>query len=244
MSFYLNIEQVRALRALASALDYADRVELTERIDVSPFKPRIIEDARKVVGEADALVRYPILTQSSDLPVKVCQEGQWIPDSVIWDSTLVLDLIARFDGPVDANSGDPRRFGGNLALYLPANELGILQEVATGDCECGTQHSKDCISSWGEHIRELQSQFTASTLFLGQDQAGMAGNIVIGAFTPLLFDAETYRFEDPYGSDGETIDALMAAMTYRVLPAPMETPATPLSVAYGTVDPLAIQLDW
>lgn len=244
MSFQLNIEQVQALRILAQAFDYADQVALTERIDVSPFKPRTIEDARKVVAEIDAMVSNPILTQSTDLPVMVCEEGNWLPQSNGWDSNMGHDLMERFSGPIDPDSGDPRRFGGNLVIHVPTSELGILQELSPGDCDCGSTHSTECISHWCAHASELQAQFTESMLFVAQDQAGMDGNIVLGAFTPLRLDTDTLRYEDPYGDDGQSIGALMAALTYRVLPPPMEPPATPSSVALCTVDSPAIDLNW
>lgn len=245
MSFQFNIEQVQALRRLTSALnlltdafDYADEVNLTDKIDISPFKPKVIEDARKVVAEIDALVSHPILTQASDLPIMISEDGHWIPDSLGVNSRLMRNLMARFSGPLDADSGDPRRFGGNLALLSAENQVGILQEVPV-DCDCASEHSEHCLSRWNDRIRELQPRFKASTMYVAHGLAGSDGNLVIGAFTPLKGDLESLRFDDPYGDDGQTIEALMTALNDLVMTLRLVTP-----VDSSTADSSTLDLNW
>lgn len=242
MSFQLNFGQLRALRNLAQALDYAENVELTDKVDVSPYKPKAIEDARKVVAEVNALVSHPVITDLYDVPMLFTDEGNWIPEAPAKSSKLVCNVMTQFAGTL-VKAGDPRRFGGELALFVPENQIGILQEVTPGDHDCNREPTEECISTWSERIKALQIQYPATTLYLAHDEASFDGNLVIGAFTPLVYDRKTLFFDEPYGDEGQTIAKLSVDLNDMVKTLSLVTPDTnPVDPSIG--DSSLPDLNW
>lgn len=216
MAIELNIEQLDALKMTIKAMNNAKLLGAIEQLVVSNnFSSHYCDDHQEMFTEQIYLqfellelmvaqVKVPIITALTDRPTLMTDTN------LCWGNSLDKNIAHKLDclkksWPDESNgsNGDPRQFGLAIGYHEGLDEIGTLVEVSTS---CA-------LSAALEFAEHLQGVFPLTQLYVAHAGASVQGETVIGAFTKMTLNQVLSTYDDPYNTDGSTLERVYNSLT-------------------------------